>query len=96
MVIAPEKTGNHEHKQAEKHAATGDKTRAVNELKEAAAAVAEHTVYPPVIYVYEPVRVAQNAINQTKPDVSATKAAVDRALNSLTVVVDAVVQTAAR
>jgi hypothetical protein len=51
MVIASEKTGNREHKQAEKHAAAGDKTRAANELKEAAAAVAEHTVYPPVLYV---------------------------------------------
>lgn len=97
-IFAPE-TANRTRgmvKQAEKHAAAGDKVRAAKALKEAAAVVEGHTVYLPVVYVDQQVRVAQAAVNQSKPDVPAAKAAVDRALNSLTVVVEAVVQTAAR
>lgn len=83
-------------KQAEKHAAANDKAGVVKELREAAAVVEQHTVYLPVGYVDQQVRVAQHAINQTKPDLPTAKAAVGRALGSLSEVVDAVVQTAAR
>jgi hypothetical protein len=83
-------------KQAEKDAAGGDKQHAAQELKQAAAVISEHTVYLPVDYVNEQVRVALNAVQKPKPDLAAAKAAVDRALTSVTLVVDAVVQTAAR
>lgn len=97
-VYAPEVAHNTRGmlKQAEKDAAAGDKQRAAQELKQAAAAVSEHTVYLPVDYVNQQVRVALNAVEQAKPDLAAAKAAVDRALTSVTMVVDAVVQTAAR
>jgi hypothetical protein len=78
-------------KQAEKHAAGGDKKRAAGMLQEAAAVVTEHTVYLPVEYVDRQVRAALYAVNQSKPDLMAAKAAVGRALDSLTTVVDAVV-----
>lgn len=80
-------------KQAQSHAAAGDKTRAAEVLKQAAADVTEHTVYLPVTYVDQQVQAALSAINQSTPDLPAAKAAVDRALNSLTTVVDSVVET---
>ena len=83
-------------KQAEKNAAAGDKQGAAQELKQAAAVVSGHTVYLPVGYVNQQVRVALNAVEKSKPDLAAAKAAVDRALTSVTLVVDSVVQTAAR
>jgi hypothetical protein len=67
MVIAPENTGSHEHKQAEKHAAAGDKTCADKELKDAAAVVAEHTVYLPIEYVYQQVRVRKTRSIKQNP-----------------------------
>ena len=83
-------------KQAEKDAAGGDKQGAANALRQAAAVVSEHTVYLPVDYVNQQVRVALNAVEKPQPDLTAAKAAVDRALTSVTLVVDSVVQTAAR
>jgi hypothetical protein len=83
-------------KQAENHAAAGDKMRAAEVLKQAAAGVTEHTVYLPVSYVGKQVQAALSAMNQSTPDLPAAKAAVDRALNSLTTVVDSVVETTAR
>ena len=65
------------------------------ENQTAAAVVAEHAVYLPVEYVGRQVTAAKNAIDQPTPDVSSAKAAIDRALNSLTVVIDAVVETTA-
>lgn len=82
-------------KQAEKQAANGDRQQAAQVLKEAAAEVSDHTVYLPVGYVEQQIRVAQHALNQSTPDVAAAKAAVQRSLDSLQVVVDTVVQTAA-
>jgi hypothetical protein len=81
-------------KQAQKHAEAGDKARAAKELKEAAAEVAQHTVYLPVDYVDQQVRVAQHALDQKQPDVKTAKTAVEHAVHSLIVVVDAVEQTA--
>jgi hypothetical protein len=82
-------------RKAEKRAAAGDGEDAAAVLKEAAAAVAEHTVYLPVEYVDQQVHAALYAIDRPKPDLPAAGAAVDRALNSLTVVVDSVVATPA-
>ena len=82
-------------KQAEKQAANGDRQQAAQVLKEAAAEVSEHTVYLPVGYVEQQIRVAQHALNQSEPDVPAAKAAVERSLDSLHLVVDTVIQTAA-
>jgi hypothetical protein len=42
------------------------------------------------------IRVAQNALNQKKPDVSLAKAAVENSLDSLNLVVNTVIQTATR
>ena len=83
-------------KQAEKHASSGDTKQAAKVLREAASEVSKHTVYLPVSYVDKQIRVAQNALNQEKPDVLAAKAAVNRSLDSLNVVVNTVVQTAGR
>jgi hypothetical protein len=82
-------------KQAEKHASRGDSKQAAKVLREAASEVSEHTVYLPVGYVEQQIRVAQNALSQEKPDVPTAKDAVNRSLDSLKVVVEAVVQTAA-
>jgi hypothetical protein len=82
-------------KQAEKHASSGDSKQAAKVLREAASEVSEHTVYLPVSYVEQQVRVAQNALSKEKPDVPAAQAAVNRSLDSLKLVVEAVVQTAA-
>jgi hypothetical protein len=65
------------------------------ENQTAAAGVAEHTVYLPVEYVGQQVTAARSAIDRPTPDVSSAKAAIGRALNSLTLVVDAVVETTA-
>ena len=75
-------------KQAESHAAAGNKTRAAEVLKQAASDITEHTVYLPVKYVDQQVQTALSAINQSKPDLPAATAAVDRALDSLTTVVE--------
>lgn len=47
-------------------------------------------------YTEQQVRVAQNALAQDKPDVKVAKGAVQRAFDSLVVVVDTVVETAAK
>jgi hypothetical protein len=83
-------------KQAENHARSGDTRQAAGVLREAAAEVSEHTVYLPVGYVERQIRVAQNALNQKKPDVSLAKAAVENSLDSLNLVVNTVIQTATR
>ena len=83
-------------KQAENHARSGDNRQAASVLREAAAEVSEHTVYLPVGYVERQIRVAQNALNQKKPDVSLAKAAVENSLDSLNLVVNTVIQTATR
>lgn len=96
-VYAPE-VANTAHgmlKQAEKHASSGDSKQAAKVLREAASEVSEHTVYLPVSYVEQQIRVAQNALGHEKPDLPAAKDAVNRSLDSLKVVVEAVVQTAA-
>ncbi len=78
-------------RQAQKHAAAGDRKRATKELRQAADDITRHTVYLPVDYVDEQVRGALYAINEKKPDLSAAKTAVNRALNSVTTVVDQVI-----
>jgi len=83
-------------KQAENHAHSGDTRHAASVLRAAASEVSQHTVYLPVSYVERQIRVAQNALNQEKPDVSTAKAAVENSLTSLNLVVDTVIQTAAR
>jgi hypothetical protein len=97
-VFAPEAAQNTRSmiKQAQNHAQAGDKVRAAEELKEAAAEVAQHTVYLPVRYVEQQVRVARHALDQKQPDVKIAKTAVQNALDSLVVVVDSVVETASR
>jgi len=97
-VYAPQVAGKTRGmlKQAESHARSGDTRHAASVLREAASEIAEHTVYLPVSYVERQIRVAQNALNQEKPDVSTAKAAVENSLDSLYRVVDAVIQTAAR
>lgn len=82
-------------KQAEQHARNGDREQAAKVLQEAATEVSAHTVYLPVGYVEQQIRVAQSALNQAKPDVAAARAAVERSLDSLHLVVDTVIQTAA-
>lgn len=79
---------------AEKNAAAGKKKEAAVTLKEAADDIALHTVYLPVYYVDEQVHGALYALDKTKPDVTVAKAAVNRALDSVTSVVDEVVGTA--
>jgi hypothetical protein len=81
-------------KHAEQRATQGDRAGAAKELNEARVDVT--TVYLPVDYVEQQVRVAQNALEQDEPDVKVAKGAVQRALDSLVVVVDSVVQTAAK
>jgi hypothetical protein len=78
---------------AEKNAAAGDRKGAAQVLKEAADDIAQHTVYLPVDYVDGQVHGALYALDQAKPDVAAAKAAVNRALDSVTTVVDEVVST---
>jgi hypothetical protein len=78
---------------AEKNAAAGNRKDAAQMLKEAADDIVQHTVYLPVDYVDEQVHGALYALNQTKPDVAAAKAAVNRALDSVTTVVDEVDST---
>lgn len=80
-------------RQAEKHAAAGDKKHTTEALRKAIATIAEHTVYLPVEYVDQQVRAALYAVNQPKPDLAVARAAVDRAMNSLTTVVNGVVAT---
>jgi len=81
-------------KEAEKHAQRGDRQFAAKAIREAADEISRRTVYLPVDYVDRQIRVAQNALKQEKPDVSAAKAAVEKSLDSLKVVVDTVIQTA--
>jgi len=81
-------------KEAEKHAQRGDRQFAAKAIREAADEISRRTVYLPVEYVDRQIRVAQNALKQEKPDVSAAKAAVEKSLDSLKVVVDTVIQTA--
>ena len=78
---------------AEKHARAGDKSRAAEVLNEAADDISRHTVYLPVKYVDEQVHGALYAINEAKPDVADAKVAVNRALDSVTLVVDEVIGT---
>jgi len=78
---------------AEKRARAGDKSRAAEVLNEAADDISRHTVYLPVNYVDEQVRGALYAIDEAKPDVADAKAAVNRALDSVTLVVDEVIGT---
>jgi hypothetical protein len=78
---------------AEKRARAGDKSRAAEVLNEAADDISRHTVYLPVKYVDEQVHGALYAINEAKPDVADAKAAVNRALDSVTLVVDEVIGT---
>jgi hypothetical protein len=56
--------------QAENHVRSGDSRHVASLLREAASEVSEHTVYLPVSYVELQIRVAQNARNQEKPEVS--------------------------
>jgi hypothetical protein len=79
---------------AEKNAAAGNRKDAAQVLKEAADDIVQHTVYLPVDYVDDQVRGALYALNQAKPDVVAAKAAVKRALDSVTTVVEEVDSTA--
>lgn len=79
---------------AEKNAAAGNRKDAAQVLKEAADDIVRHTVYLPVDYVDGQVHGALYALNQAKPDVAAAKAAVNRALDSVTTVVDEVDSTA--
>lgn len=78
-------------KQAEKHSTAGRKREAVTVLKEAEDIISQHTVYLPVKYVDQQVRVALSAINQPRPDIKTAKQAVERAMDSITTVVDEVV-----
>lgn len=80
-------------KQVEKHAADGDRQAAARELKQAADGIASQTVYLPVTYVERQIRVALNEVNQPTPAVLSAKAAIERALDRLTTVLDAVVET---
>jgi hypothetical protein len=80
-------------KQAEQHAVAGDKKQAAEVLQQAADVVTENTVYLPVDYVDQQVRVALLAIDQANPDISEARAAVHHALNSITDVVDTAVET---
>jgi hypothetical protein len=73
---------------AERTASTGDKRGASQLLTEAAEDISRHTVYLPVDYVNEQVHGALYALNKTKPDLEAAKAAVKRALNSVTLVIE--------
>jgi hypothetical protein len=96
-VFAPEaaKKSKSMVRHAQQHAAAGDRARAAKELKEAAAEVTLHTVYLPVDYVNQQVRVAQYALAEKQPDVKTASTAVDKALHSLVVVIDTVEQSAA-
>jgi len=79
---------------AEKNAAAGDRKGAAKVLQEAADDIVQHSVYLPVDYVDEQVHGALYALDRKPPDKSAAKAAVKRALDSVTMVVDEVVGTA--
>ena len=79
---------------AEKYAASGNRARAAQQLSEAADDIVQHTVYLPVAYVDEQVRGALFALDQSRPDIATAKAAVNKALKSVTTVVDEVVTTA--
>lgn len=78
---------------AEKHAAAGDKQHAAQALTEAADDITQHTVYLPVDYVDAQVHGALYALDRKKPDVAAAKAAVKRALDSVTMVINQVITT---
>lgn len=80
-------------RKAEKNAAAGDKKGASQVLTETADDIVQHTVYLPVDYVDEQVHRALRALDGAKPDVAVAKAAVNRALDSVTVVVSDVVGT---
>jgi hypothetical protein len=79
---------------AEQNASAGDKRGAAQVLNKAADDIVQHTIYLPVNYVDEQVHGALYALDQKQPDQSAAKAAVKRALDSVTMVVDEVVGTA--
>jgi hypothetical protein len=81
-------------RKAEKTAAAGDRKGASQVLTETADDIVQHTVFLPVDYVDEQVHRALRALDGAKPDVVAAKAAVDRALHSVTLVVDDVSGTA--
>lgn len=81
---------------AEKYAMGGDRKHAAQQLIEAADDIIQHTVYLPVDYVDAQVYGALHALDQDKPDVATAKAAVNRALDSVTTVVNEVVTTAHR
>ena len=65
-------------------------------LRAAASEISQHTVYLPVSYVERQIRVARNAPNQEKPDVSTARAAVENLLTSPNLVVDTVIPAAVR
>ncbi len=96
QVYAPKVAGRTRGvlKQVKKHAAAGDKKHAARMLNEAADDIARSTVYLPVEYVGQQARVALYALDKTKPDIATAKAAVDRALDSVTTVIDEVVTSA--
>ena len=79
---------------AGKNAASRHRQRAATGLKVTADDITQHTVYLPVTYVDEQVHGALYALDRPQPDVVAAKAAVQRALESVTTVVDEVVSTA--
>jgi len=83
-------------KQAEKHSTAGRKKEAVTVLKEAEDIIIKNTVYLPVRYVDQQVRVALSAVYQPKPDIKSARQAVERAMNSITTVVDEVVENKTR
>jgi hypothetical protein len=83
-------------KQAENQARSGVTGHAATVLRAAASEISQHTVYLPVSYVERQIRVARNAPNQEKPDVSTARAAVENLLTSPNLVVDTVIQAAVR
>ena len=93
QIYAPEVAQKTRHmvKQAEQHTSAGRKKEAVKVLKEAEDIIIKDTVFLPVKYVDEQVRVALSAVNQSKPDLKSAKQAIERAMSSITTVVDEVV-----
>jgi hypothetical protein len=73
---------------AEKHAKSGNRKAAAEQLQNVVDEFTQTTVYLPIGYVSKQIRAAENALNTRQPDVTTAKKAVDKALGSLAIVID--------
>lgn len=75
-------------KKAEKHAKSGNRKAAAEQLQNVVDEFTRTTVYLPIGYVSSQIRAAETALDNKQPDVTTAKKAVNNALGSLSAVID--------